>query len=160
MRVAVVGVDVAHVRKKSRAVGLVLVDGRLDIAEVVRTARTPYGFAVEVAGLALRLQATVAIEDQYVGFAGSAKKLITASAFVQAICEDRGVEYETIAASSWQSRVLRASDIEPTKRDRKTKERAEELCRRLWPRMDLTEDEMDAALIGLDALVRRAGCSL
>ena len=90
--------------------------------------------------------ALVVIEDQFVQFVPAAKKLIEMRTWLKVRCLDAGVETEEVLPQVWQ-KVLKLSGIKGTRKDRKTKEKARVLAEKLWPRLHLGEDQIDAALI-------------
>lgn len=117
----------------------------------------PDAFSAAVAALAKRTGAIVLCEDQHIRFVATARKLIEARIWVKVRCADAGVPYEEVLHSKWQAMYslptikarLVAAGIRGTKKSRKMKEKARFVAEQLWPTMQLSEDQIDAALIGV-----------
>lgn len=154
-RRACIGVDVGARTRK--AVACLLIEdagGCLAIAGWHIGTGDLRAFAEGVRKLARAAEAmgakpVIVIEDQFVKFVAAAKKLIEARMWVRVIAEVAGFEVFEVVASEWQADVLHLSPIKPTKSDKRTKERAYDVCRKVWPCLALTEDQADAALIAL-----------
>lgn len=144
---SVLAVDIGARARK--AVGAVMYDdgARVRISRFIVGSGDRRSFAESVVAAALVDRATVVVESQFVRHPAAAISLIESRMWVKVLAELAGLEYEEVNPSSWQSVMLRAARTPKSKGNTKT--RAAEAVRRMWPCMEMSEDQADAALIGL-----------
>lgn len=144
---AVLAVDIGARARK--AVGAVMHDdgARVKLARFIVGTGDCRAFAEDVVSEAAAAGATIVVESQFIRQPASAIALIESRMWVKVLATVAGLEYEEVNPSSWQSVMLRAALTPKMKGN--TKVRAAEAVRRMWPCMEMSEDQADAALIGL-----------
>lgn len=144
----VLAVDIG--KKKRKSVGCLMesTDKGLEILAWVEHDGDVDSFCRRAAALAAEHGCPLVAEDQYIGFIQATIELIEVKIWLKVRCMDAGVPFETVPAQTWQT-ILKLSGIKGTKTNKKTKEKARKLANMLWPYLQLTEDQIDAALIAV-----------
>lgn len=143
----VVAVDIGA--RATKAVAAVMYDdgARVKLLRFIVGTGDRRSFAEEVVRAAAEASATIVVESQFIRYPAAAIALIESRMWVKVLASLAGLGYEEALPASWQSVMLRAART--PKKKGNTKQRAAEAARRMWPCMEMSEDQADAALIGL-----------